>query len=93
MAWEVAVLTIPGKSGGPRAARLRAMALSLAQRLDDPYVLGLVHLTSGMGEFCVGRNSSACPSLRQAIAIFQDRCQGVSWERGTAELSSCAPSS
>ncbi len=86
LAWEVAARTVLGMSGMPIATRFRAMALELAQRLDDPYALGLVHLTTGMGELCVGRWASACPPLRQAIAIFQERCRGTSWERGTAEL-------
>jgi len=58
----------------------------LSWRLDDPYALGLVHLVSGMNELCVGRWPSACNLLKQAIAIFQQRCHGVVWERGTAEL-------
>ncbi len=70
----------------PFSTRLRAVAFALAQRLDDPYALGLVHLASGMAELCVGRWPSACVLLRQAIAVFQERCRGVSWERSTAEL-------
>jgi hypothetical protein len=86
LAWEAAARTIPGKSGMPDATRLQAMALELARGLDDPYALGLVHLASGMDELCVGRWASACHPLRQAIAVFQERCPGTSWERGTAEL-------
>ena len=71
LAWEVVDLTIPGQSGWPRAARLRAMALSLAQRLDDPYVLGLLHLTSGMDELCIGRWPTACDLLKRPSRFFR----------------------
>ena len=86
LAWEVNIPMMPGKSGMPLSTRLRAVALALAQRLDDPYALGLLHLSSGIAELCVGRWPSACDLFRQAIAVFQRRCRGVTWERGTAEL-------
>jgi hypothetical protein len=86
LAWEAVIRTMPGESDMPRATQFRDVALSLAQRLDDPYALGLVHLASGMNEFCRGRWPSACQLLRQSIAVFQQRCRGVSWERSTAEL-------
>jgi eukaryotic-like serine/threonine-protein kinase len=86
LAWEAAARTVPGQSGMPLAIRLQAMALELAQRLDDSYALGLVQLANGMDELCVGHWANACHPLKQASALFQERCRGASWERGTAEL-------
>ncbi|HZW32860.1 MAG TPA: hypothetical protein VFF52_19250, partial [Isosphaeraceae bacterium] len=85
LAWEAATRTVTGPSGLRRATQLREVALSLAQRLDDPYTLGMVHLTTGMTELCVGRWPTAQGPLVQAAALFQ-RCRGAIWERSTAEL-------
>ncbi len=86
LAWEAALGPVSGPSGLPRATRFREAARSLALQLDDPYALGLVHLAGGMNELCVGRWPSACALLKQAIAVFRERCRGVTWERSTAEL-------
>ena len=39
----------------PRATQFLELAHSLAERLDDPYARGMVHLAGGMIDFCVGR--------------------------------------
>ena len=72
----------------PRDPSSGALALSLAQRLDDPYALGMVHLAGGMSEFCVGRWPSACRSARCKPSRSFRIAAGVS--PGSAARPSCS---
>jgi serine/threonine protein kinase len=86
LAWEAATRSVSGEAGLPRAVQFLELARSLADRLDDPYALGLIHLAGGMTTLCAGRWPSAKVLLEQAGEIFKERCRGVTWERDTADL-------
>ncbi len=87
LAWEAALRCgVGGLSGLPRATQFLELAHSLAERLDDPYARGMVHLAGGMNDFCLGRWPGAHEQLVQAVAIFRQRCRGATWERETAQL-------
>lgn len=86
LAWEAALRCgVRGRSGLPRATQFLALARSLADRLEDPYALGMVQLAGGMSEFCIGCWPSARDFLVQAAAFFQ-RCRAAIWERETTQL-------
>jgi hypothetical protein len=85
LAWEAALRTVTGQSGLARAVHFRELAHSLAERLEDPYARGMVHLAGGIIEVHVGRWPSARDLLVQAVAIFQQHCRGAIWERETAQ--------
>jgi hypothetical protein len=84
LSWEAAVSSIDGVSAAKRSAELLEAAESLAKRLDQPYVRGMILLARGHREFCFGRWLSGRRHLEQAIDIFRERCTGAAWELGQA---------
>src|SRR5207253_692003 len=55
LAWEAGHSSNPGLSAKKRTDTLVAKATELAERLDSPYLNGLILLSRGIGEWCYGQ--------------------------------------
>ncbi|HEX3449899.1 MAG TPA: protein kinase, partial [Isosphaeraceae bacterium] len=66
-----------------RIAKFLNAAEDIAQRLDSPYLHGMVSLARGVESVMLGRWKAAQTALDQAEQIFRNRCTGVTWERDT----------
>ncbi|HEY0990748.1 MAG TPA: hypothetical protein VGD80_27030 [Kofleriaceae bacterium] len=65
---------------GARAARLQAVAGDIAERVDHPYVSGVLSLSSGMVSALLGRFAEGQHHMQKALQIFRERATGVAWE-------------
>jgi serine/threonine protein kinase len=84
LAWEAGQVSNDGESAWPWTQQLLGAASSLAERLQDPYLHGLVAMARGIAEFTRGRWKTGRDYLRIADQIFREQCTGVTWERGQA---------
>jgi len=73
-------LCTQGVSGYPRARRALDEARALAERLRDPYLLGVAGSCSAAAEMCLGRWKATVTLADQANTILRTRCSGVAWE-------------
>ena len=73
-------LCTPGASGYARARRALDDARAIAERLQDPYLLGVTGSCSAAVEMCLGRWKSTVALASQANTILRTRCSGVAWE-------------
>ncbi|MCA9716411.1 MAG: AAA family ATPase [Myxococcales bacterium] len=60
----------------------------IAQRRDDPYLLGFTDVIAGTASLTLGRWRDALERIDKGVQRLQDRCVGVSWERGVAQMAS-----
>ncbi|MEP7122281.1 MAG: AAA family ATPase, partial [Byssovorax sp.] len=73
-------LCTPGASGYARARRALDEARAIAERLRDPYLLGVAGSCSAAAEMCLGRWKATVTLADQANTILRTRCSGVAWE-------------
>jgi hypothetical protein len=83
LAIEGAYSSAEGGKAQRRTAELLAMSRALAERLDNPYALGLVTMSEGIAATLEGRWKTGHDSCERAEATFRDRCTGVTWEMET----------
>ena len=75
-----------GRSSGiadQRVATLLHAAEDIAQRLDSPYLHGMIAMVRGAGSLMQGQWKPAQTALDQAEQLFRNQCTGVTWERDT----------
>ncbi len=73
-------LCTPGAEGYPRARRALDEAQAIADRLGDPYLLGVVGSCSAAVEMCLGRWKATVTLASHANTLLRTRCSGVAWE-------------
>jgi eukaryotic-like serine/threonine-protein kinase len=66
-----------------RVAALLRASQDIAQRLDSPYLRGMIAMVRGAGSLMQGQWKSAQATLDQAEQLFRNHCTGVTWERDT----------
>jgi serine/threonine protein kinase len=66
-----------------RVAKFLNAAEDIAERLDSPYLHGMVSLARGVESVMLGQWKPAQTALDNAEQIFRNRCTGVTWERDT----------
>jgi hypothetical protein len=86
LAVEVAYSASGGAENQARTDELVRTTSELAKRIGHPHALGLAVTMAGAAQFLVGRWADALRLSEQGAAIFHERCTGVAWERGTAEV-------
>jgi hypothetical protein len=60
----------------------------IAQTRDDPYLLGFTDIIAGIGRLTLGRWRGALTRIDEGVARLRDRCVGVTWEHGIAQMAS-----
>ncbi|MCC7540849.1 MAG: AAA family ATPase [Deltaproteobacteria bacterium] len=80
LAFEAGFVSTAGGPAQARARQLLAQATALADRLDDPRVLGFVQATAGVVPYMAGRWSEALAAFDRAEEHLVNRCTGVTWE-------------
>jgi tetratricopeptide (TPR) repeat protein len=64
----------------PHAERLLKMARELAERVQNPHAIGLVHSTTGLVHLAGGRFAQAVPEFETAETILREKCTTVPYE-------------
>ncbi|MFW6050343.1 MAG: protein kinase domain-containing protein [Myxococcota bacterium] len=75
-----------GRRGQVRARALMDEARRLGERLEDPYVDGLVEGANAIAAFHVGDWQRSVEGATRAEAVFRDRCTGAAKEAVTVGL-------
>jgi tRNA A-37 threonylcarbamoyl transferase component Bud32 len=70
----------------PRAQELAERAEAIAERLEDPHLVGLCQLNAGLRAFHGGDLDAARVAFDQAERTFQEGCRGAAWEIGTTHF-------
>ena len=86
LAMEGAYVAMSGSRGRVRAARLLQASQTLAERVNQPYALGLSTVSAGNAAWLDGRWQEARSRCERAEEILRERCTGVDWEILTAQL-------
>ena len=86
LAMEGAYVAFGGSRSRERAARLIRASRDLAERVHNPYAIGLATLTAGTAAWLDGRWREAREHCERAERILRERCTGVDWEILTAQL-------
>jgi tetratricopeptide (TPR) repeat protein len=63
-----------------RAEETMARSRELAERVGEPYPLGLGEVCHSVIDYCQGHWRAAREHSERAAAILRDRCTGVAWE-------------
>ncbi|MDQ1637606.1 MAG: eukaryotic-like serine/threonine-protein kinase [Pyrinomonadaceae bacterium] len=69
---------------GERSERIAKKAHEIAQRLDDPYIIGLSIFARGMIANLAGSWRNAYELCNKAAEIWRERCTGTTWEQAIA---------
>ncbi len=80
LAWEASHTAMLGQRFRSRVERLLIEANGLAEEINEPMVLGTVHLARGVAAFFLG-NFLACRAFGdRAAQLFRQDCVGATWE-------------
>ena len=82
LAMEAAHRSTSG-TADPQVPKLLHAALEIAQRLDSPYLYGMIAMVRGAGFLMQGHWKQAQTTIEEAEQLFRNRCTGVTWERDT----------
>jgi serine/threonine protein kinase len=83
LAMEAGHRATAGTAAASRADKLLREAQIITDRLDSPYLRGMIAMMRGVGSIMVGQWKAAQTALDQAEELFRNRCTGVTWERDT----------
>lgn len=86
LAMEVGFSSTDGVTARDRTAVLVERSRRLARRVGDPRATALAEVMAGLAAWCEGRWSDARSLTGKALALLDNGCSGVSWERGTATI-------
>jgi serine/threonine protein kinase len=73
-------LSTGGASGYARARRILEQARSIADRLDNPYLQGVVLSCEAATQMCLGRWRSTVELAVSANKLLRERVSGAAWE-------------
>jgi hypothetical protein len=86
LALEGAYVAMGGNRSRERAKRLIEASRALAERVNQPYAIGLTTSTAGFAAWLDGHWREARILLEHGEKILRDRCTGVDWEILLAQL-------
>jgi hypothetical protein len=86
LAMEVGFSSTDGLAARERTAGLVERSRGLARRVGDAAATALAEVMAGLAAWCEGRWAEAREVTGHALALLDDGCAGVSWERGTATI-------
>ena len=86
LAAEAAFVATEGVKAEKRAARLVSEARALAEKMNDPGLIGLVDFCAGLTRFQVGKWREAAQLTTQAEQRFSAVGSAVSWEAANSRL-------
>ncbi len=81
LAFQAALEAAAGRVA--RSDQLLAKCESIASRIDDPHLRGMLEMGRGIRNGCRSEFRGACERLEQAARIFREQCTGVAWELAT----------
>jgi hypothetical protein len=87
---EIGYTALGGTRTARRTERILQLAWSLAERLQQPIVLGRARLAAGLAAGVQGRFRRAHELYEQAAEIFRNQCTGAVWELFNSQLYSLA---
>jgi hypothetical protein len=86
LAVEIGYVASGGISTAPRVERLMARAREVAEKNGDPYHIGLVEASSGLGHFLFGRWRLAHDHLEAGLRLMRDHGVDARWEIDISEM-------
>ena len=86
LAAEASFVATIGKRGEALSAQLIAESQTLASRVGDPQLLGLVEFCTGLTHFLVGRWKESRLHQVEAERLFREAGSAVTWEAASARL-------
>ena len=86
LASECAASALSGGHTARRTARLQVECTRIAATVPNLHAKGFALLVTGIAAFLEGRWRSALKSCEAAEELFRDRCTGVWWEIGNAQI-------
>ena len=89
LAFEAFLTGTAGWSAARRASALTDMSRRLAEDIDHPHALGVMHVMSAMIAHVQSRWRDAIRDAEIAEDILRNRCSGVWWEIGMARTIMC----
>jgi tetratricopeptide (TPR) repeat protein len=81
LSYYASMLTIPGRSGYPKARELLEQARDIGQRLQDPFVLGTVGTGQAATEMCLSHWRAAVEQATQASTLLGQSSGDATFER------------
>jgi len=84
LAWEATHAAMGGEGAKKRSAQLLAAADALAARIENPHALGMATMGRGVAAYFHGAWKESREVCDKAVAIFRERCTGVTWELDTS---------
>ena len=86
LAMEAGYVAMGGNRSRPRAERLLRASQGIAERVNEPYAIGLSTLIGGIAAWLDGRWGEGRVLCERAEQILRERCTGVVWEIQMAQL-------
>jgi hypothetical protein len=86
LAMEAAYVAMRGNRSRKRTGHLLRASNALAERVGQPYAIGLATLTAGIAAWLDGEWREARARSERAEGTLRDRCTGVDWEILVAQL-------
>ena len=86
LASEACFAGTAGVGGKDRTEMLLSTARACAARVEHPFALAFCDLADGVAAYCMGEFRRSYESSVSAHEMLTNRCTGVAWERGTADL-------
>ena len=80
LALQAINVSLAGGTGYPRARALLVEAGAIAERLEDPYLRGVVGNCEAATHMCFGRWQATVEASARANDILRGSCSGVAWE-------------
>ena len=80
LSFHAVTLCLGGAAAYERARRLLDQAGAIAERLGDPYLLGVVGNCTAATHMCLGRWRATVSEVARANDILRRSCSGATWE-------------
>ena len=80
LAHQIIHESIRGNRASHEIQQYQSITLSLAEKYNDPKLLGYAYLASGIAALRLGRWSAAIDLIEQAKTVYSQRCVGVTYE-------------
>ena len=80
LSFHAVTVCLGGGAGHARARGYLAQASAIAERLGDPYLLGVVGNCTAATHMCLGRWRATVEEVARANAILRRSCSGATWE-------------
>jgi serine/threonine protein kinase/tetratricopeptide (TPR) repeat protein len=83
---ELGYLGMSGKKTRPQAEKLRSMALEIAERTNEPRIVGFCLSAAGLSSFLNGYWAEAAERIAEGERMLLDHAHGARWELDLSQI-------